>query len=315
MVAGGVVAVLLCSVPLTAQADPGVDEIDQVADLVAELSPDQGTPVEADNLGTELVVTTDAAAMTAPVDPDDGLSIEYSGEVGADEALVVGLPSELNLEPAETASDGTVVYEATDEGSSAAVQMYEDGSMRVQTIIPDASAPSTYSYPVGLPEGGQIQIEEDGSAWFLNADGDLIGGAAAPWAVDGNGSEIPTRYVVDGSTLVQEVDFTEDTIFPVVADPYLGRQLIARVALRSSSQGMTVMVYPTGWGRTFGSLALAIEAYRAEYRTRVATKYETTQMYWQLTCHTQFAPTKSSWNLDSWHYRSSYASYVRNGCN
>lgn len=42
---------------------------------------------------------------------------------------------------------------------------------------------------------------------------------AAPWAVDANGSPLPTYYSVDGNTVVQTVETTADTAFPVVADP------------------------------------------------------------------------------------------------
>lgn len=48
---------------------------------------------------------------------------------------------------------------------------------------------------------------------------ETIAEIAAPWAVDANGTPLPTRYTVEGSTLVQTVETTTDTAFPVVADP------------------------------------------------------------------------------------------------
>lgn len=44
---------------------------------------------------------------------------------------------------------------------------------------------------------------------------------AAPWAVDANGRRVPTHYTLDGDTLVQSVEVTAETAFPVVADPSL----------------------------------------------------------------------------------------------
>lgn len=48
---------------------------------------------------------------------------------------------------------------------------------------------------------------------------EAIAHIAAPWAVDANGSPLPTRYSVEGSTVIQTVETTAATAFPVVADP------------------------------------------------------------------------------------------------
>ncbi len=42
---------------------------------------------------------------------------------------------------------------------------------------------------------------------------------APAWAVDANGDALDTHYVVDGETIKQVIDLTEDTAFPVTADP------------------------------------------------------------------------------------------------
>lgn len=44
---------------------------------------------------------------------------------------------------------------------------------------------------------------------------------APAWAVDAEGQSLPTRYEVQGSTLVQVVETSSDTAFPVTADPSL----------------------------------------------------------------------------------------------
>ncbi|MFF5253510.1 DNRLRE domain-containing protein [Streptomyces leeuwenhoekii] len=46
-----------------------------------------------------------------------------------------------------------------------------------------------------------------------------VGFFEAPWAKDANGDAVPTRYEVQDGYLVQSVDFTESTAFPVVIDP------------------------------------------------------------------------------------------------
>jgi hypothetical protein len=49
-----------------------------------------------------------------------------------------------------------------------------------------------------------------------------LGVIAAPWARDANGRAIPTRYEIQGTTLVQVVDHRRPgVVYPVVADPNL----------------------------------------------------------------------------------------------
>lgn len=48
---------------------------------------------------------------------------------------------------------------------------------------------------------------------------ELIGEVQAPWAVDADGNELETRFEIDGNTLSQEISTTDNTAFPVVADP------------------------------------------------------------------------------------------------
>lgn len=61
----------------------------------------------------------------------------------------------------------------------------------------------------------------DGRVSVSSADGDLLAGIEAPWAVDAAGQELPTRYEVQGSILRQVVETESSTVFPVVADPTL----------------------------------------------------------------------------------------------
>ncbi|XRG78987.1 hypothetical protein V5E38_01290 [Rossellomorea sp. GAMAL-10_SWC] len=39
------------------------------------------------------------------------------------------------------------------------------------------------------------------------------------WAKDANGNSVPTKYTVDGNTLIQTVEFNENSVFPIIADP------------------------------------------------------------------------------------------------
>ena len=45
-----------------------------------------------------------------------------------------------------------------------------------------------------------------------------VAGVLAPWAIDADAQAVPTRFTLDGTTLVQTVDH-DDAVYPVVADP------------------------------------------------------------------------------------------------
>ncbi|WP_029068491.1 hypothetical protein [Jonesia quinghaiensis] len=40
-----------------------------------------------------------------------------------------------------------------------------------------------------------------------------------PWAIDANGKALETEYVLNGTALIQKIATTEDTAYPVIADP------------------------------------------------------------------------------------------------
>lgn len=172
-----------------------------------------------------------AGDVVVPVDPEQ--SIVISAAAQEDAPLSVALPAEVELEHATVADNGTIVYEAVDGGADVAVQVLDDASVRIMTVIPDASASRECTYDLAIPADAVVTEREDGSMLFTTADGDWLGGVAAPWATDANGSAVPTRYRVEGSALVQEVDFTSATDFPVVADPWLGNALFKSITRQS----------------------------------------------------------------------------------
>lgn len=74
---------------------------------------------------------------------------------------------------------------------------------------------------------------------------------------------------------------------------------LARTLLATSGAAVKVSVTNATWN---------------EYKTRVAARYQTQDMRWQLERHAYNAPTKSSWNLDTFIHRGSNAQYVASAC-
>ncbi len=95
--------------------------------------------------------------------------------------------------------------------------------MRESVTLENSSAPSSYSFPVTLSPGEFLASNPDGSVSVMQSfsGGSIsVGTFGAPWAKDATGALVPTSYSVQGSTLVQTVQTTPSTVYPVVADPY-----------------------------------------------------------------------------------------------
>jgi hypothetical protein len=95
----------------------------------------------------------------------------------------------------------------------------QPGGVQVFSIMHTPSAPSAQRYQLDLPAGTRLEPVGEGFL-IVDANGGVRGAVAAPWAKDAAGRSLPTRYAVDGTTLVQHTD-TAGARFPVVADPKL----------------------------------------------------------------------------------------------
>ena len=98
--------------------------------------------------------------------------------------------------------------------------MKTTGDLQLLNVISKADAPTNYTYDVSLPPGGYLAQAEDGSIGVFDANNVLLAAVDAPWAKDANGRDVPTHYVVDGSSITQVVDHGSPGIaYPIVADP------------------------------------------------------------------------------------------------
>jgi hypothetical protein len=127
----------------------------------------------------------------------------------------------------------------------------QPGGVQVLSIMQTPSAPSTQRYQLDLPAGTRLEPVGEGFL-IVDANGGVRGAVAAPWAKDAAGRSLPTRYAVDGTTLVQHTD-TAGARFPVVADPKLtfgvgvylnmwGSELRATAAWITAMGGVTAAV-------------------------------------------------------------------------
>lgn len=197
--------------PAQAGASPSEDSAsaEGIADLVVDQAPDGAT---ADSSSEAYVAETEGGEV------DSGI---FTLPEGGDGELTTGtfsisLPQEFDLGEVEVTEDGVAVYEGDSVEDPAVAIASDADSTAVHAILPDASAGLRQSYEIG---GATPQLRDDGSVSLLGVDGEPFGFVEAPWATDASGAPVATHYVVDDQMLIQVVEPTADTQFPVVADP------------------------------------------------------------------------------------------------
>lgn len=152
--------------------------------------------------GEEAVeATVDGTVVEVAADSAEGVTLS-----SASVSVEVALPFSEQADEAVQLAPGIAAYD-NNNGSTTVPVVVEEGAVAIHTVIDDADAPVQYPYQVGVPEGGHLElVEETGGAVVLDADGAFVAGFASAWGRDASGEPVPTRYEVQGNTLVQHVD-------------------------------------------------------------------------------------------------------------
>lgn len=176
--------------------------------------------VVADGYSSEITIPKDGDAAIN-VNDGEGSTLEFS------------LPDETRGADGLLTDNGTVVYNC-DEDVSVAVQPLTEqvgdeqiDSVRALITIPNESAPHEYSFEFNLQNGERLVTAKEylgseydtGEVYIVDSNNRIVSVVDSAWAKDANGNAINTYYDVRGNSLVQVVDFDENTAFPVVADP------------------------------------------------------------------------------------------------
>jgi hypothetical protein len=193
----------------------------ELAELVEQVAPDGAEVVTGELVGTAIEATADGVVVDLPIDSSAAIELAQANSVGV-ATLEVALPEEVDLQPAVVAPDGSLVYEAADDGASAVVQVLDDGSVRLQTVSPDADSPTEFTYSFG--DNTYPVLQADGSVELFEESGGLaatVGEVAPAWAFDADGQPVPTHYEVLDGALVQVIEPGSAASYPIVADPKL----------------------------------------------------------------------------------------------
>ncbi|NSG98498.1 hypothetical protein G4914_00055 [Anaerostipes hadrus] len=154
------------------------------------------------------------------------------------------LPIEASDDDGILTKNGTMIYGKEDDAVTIGVQPLKDETgnvsfegVRTLITINESTASKEYTFAYDLPEGYSLITAKDyyrdiidneavnendydtGEVYIVNKDNVIDTVIDAAWAVDANGNDVDTYYVVNGNILTQVVNFDEKTTFPVIADP------------------------------------------------------------------------------------------------
>lgn len=159
------------------------------------------------------VVKSSNGMLDIPRDLKDGVKATTGGS-----AVSISLPNAQSASRATRLASGVVEY-AGNNGSSNAVVPTSSG-VQMLTTIGNSAAPTQYAYALTLSRGGAVKVLGDGRAVITDSAGKTLADVAAPWAIDANGTKVPTHFETNGRTLTQVVDHTSGHFaYPIVADP------------------------------------------------------------------------------------------------
>lgn len=264
----GIVATIL----LVGAASPGFaadsDQADSL-DTITEVAPDVlNGSLSAKPSGGRLAAAVGSTEVVLPANAGD--AIEFKA---GDRVVEITLPAS-GAKGAAEVSNGRVSYDNAD-GSSTVPVPKDDGSLQIATVIDGPTAPTSYSYALGLPDGYELLAADEGEGIAIAAKdkSDLLGVFAAPWAVDADGRAVPTHYEIQGSTLVQVVDHATGAFtYPVVADPWLDQELYYSPYLTTWNGAFKVNVTPRQAGKDWAGIA-TWWAHADEIKNKLAASY------------------------------------------
>lgn len=190
-----------------------VETVTGTADIAVTVAA-PGTPAKA------LTSTGSGPVTVTAPDRADGTVNATSGNGST---FGLSLPGAMGVEGIK-ASSGTVVYPDAAAATDIAVQPTTDGGARTLLTLKNDKAPTTQRFELHLPTGVEAVDNGEGGYDLIRTGGDgapaiAVGTIDAPWAKDAKGEDVPTRYRLEGNTLVQTVDTNDSTAYPVVADP------------------------------------------------------------------------------------------------
>lgn len=215
-----IVAVAALSVGLVATAPVAIAQASMPVGAVISSAEEQV------GIRTELRVSMNSLRTGDVATPEGEVSVSgdqfgnlflEQGSTGSSLVIPDAAPATLHVE------DGLAVASSTNSREvDYGVAAFSDGSVKVHSVIKGVEAPERFDYE--FPGVDEIILDESTGMAFLfsvlEGEWTLVGGVDTPWAVDAQGTPVPTYYEAFGNRLSQVVEHRSGNFaYPVTADP------------------------------------------------------------------------------------------------
>ena len=194
------------------------------------------TPTRADAATPGLTVSKSLGTDAEQTDSARSTTLDGPAGVGdeaaqnpfdlAQNAIGVSENDATTFEPGITVSPSTssatliksgLAVKITAEGANTDVTVLSNGA-RIMSQLKKGESDATFT--VELPANTSLESDNNGFLIVGDAGGTklVLGAIETPWAVDADGTMLPTHYTLNGSQLTQHVQ-TQGARYPIVADP------------------------------------------------------------------------------------------------
>ncbi|WP_141732737.1 hypothetical protein [Oligoflexus tunisiensis] len=203
----------------------GLAFIFAAACLEAKAQPQEDDPARIASIIRHGLVQAESSTRNLNVRKDEALDkrVHESLQLTEQAGFQFGGTSRFSLDPVNPRDVQAEPFEDLLVAGSFASRLTDDGGAQAIAVMMDANDPFP-AWTLTLPESTHAAVDEEGGIQFrMIVDGmELVldHRLEKPWAVDAKGRQLETWYVLEGSTLVQHVDFSEAE-FPIVLDPRL----------------------------------------------------------------------------------------------
>ncbi len=230
-----------------------------------------------------------------------GNSIILSDNVN--DVISMELPGEVSSSKGMLTDNGTIVYTSKVEAVNVGVQFIQEHSggivfetLRTMVTIESPDAPKEYSFRYNLPAGYQIVTDRDysekyatgeekefyydngfcGEVYILNENNVIIETIDPAWAKDADGNAVKTHYKINGNELVQIIEFNDQTVFPVVADPTAHPTKTSKVYLTKTQVKDMAQMYTDKKSSTWWNVTGCISGVSSAYAEKVGKSVKIT---------------------------------------
>lgn len=272
---GGALLISSASAPAFATDAGGTSRASDTAAVVEKATGTGDIAPSTAAADTPAAATTTTQAGSVTVKAPQLASGSVTSTAGDGSSVSLDLPGTADSTGTKLGA-GTVVYLDAAASTDVAVQPTTDGGARTLVTLKDGKAPTEHRFTFDLPAHATLSADGAGGYEILKplGDGGVItaGTIEAPWAKDANGAPVPTRYRLEGSTLVQEIDTDSDTAFPVVADPKYTWGIVTGTAYMNRAETKKIATYGAMAGLAAGALPPPLNVLYTTNATLVTAK-------------------------------------------